>query len=107
MSNDNELSPSEVEKIIQKVNAREKSPAPAINRSGWQHNAVQLAAKGVIGAAIGVAGGMVLVTAAAAAGGAILSWTALASVLGIAGASGGVAHGIVETNNRANPSSTK
>lgn len=68
--------------------------------SDWKGNTVKIATKGIIGAAIGVAGGMVLVAAAAAVEGAILSWALFAKVLGVAGAAGGVSHGVVSLNNK-------
>jgi hypothetical protein len=101
MSSESAINPAEVEKIILKVKERQMEAAPVSTNDDWKSNAVNLAAKGVIGAAIGVAGGMVLVTAAAAVGGAVLSWSAFASVLGIAGAAGGLSHGVVESTNKA------
>ena len=99
------VSPEKVEDVVFAENARKRHVAsvenmPARKESGWGNEAVQLAAKGVIGAAIGVAGGMVLVSMAAAVGGAVLSWAAFAQVLGIAGAAGGISHGVVVKNNK-------
>ena len=100
MSNNEAL--SDVERIVLKVKEREKTATIAEKEPVWKSNAVQIAAKGVIGAAIGVAGGMILVTAAAVVGGAVLSWAAFASVLGIAGAAGGVSHGVVSSCSKNN-----
>jgi hypothetical protein len=73
---------------------------PNGKKSNFKSSAVQLAAKGVLGAAVGVAGGLVLVTTAAVVGGAVLSWAAFATVLGVAGAAGGVSHDLVSTKNK-------
>ncbi len=99
MSNENVSVPVEEDKIVLKVRERERINAPA-EKTGWMKETVRIAAKGVIGAAVGVAGGMVLVTAGAVIGGAVLSWSAFATVLGIAGAAGGVSHGVVSLSNK-------
>lgn len=85
---------------VQHVPLAKADVKPVGKSSDWKDQAVQIAAKGVIGAALGVAGGMVLVTAAAAVGGAVLSWSAFASVMGIAGAAGGLSHGVVSKSNK-------
>ena len=90
----------EEERIIAKANRYETMKAPGKKESVWKENAVQIATKGILGAAIGVAGGMVLVSAAAVVEGAILSWVLFAKVLGIAGAAGGVSHGVFSLKNK-------
>lgn len=55
---------------------------------------LKVAAKTAIGAAIGIAGGLALVTVAAAAEGTILSYVIFTKVLGIAGGAAGLAHGV-------------
>ena len=48
----------------------------------------------MLGATIGVTGGMALVAGAAAIEGALLSWLVFAKVMGVAGAAGGFSHGL-------------
>ena len=55
---------------------------------------LNVAAKTVIGAAIGVAGGMALITVAAAVEGTVLSYIIFTKVLGVAGGAAGLAHGL-------------
>lgn len=62
--------------------------------SNWKENATKIGAKTILGASIGIAGGMAMVAGAAAVEGALLSWILFTKVLGIAGAAGGFSHGI-------------
>lgn len=64
-------------------------------KENWKHNLGIISLKTIIGAAIGIAGGMAMVAGAAAIEGVILSWAIFAKVLGIAGAAGGMTHGII------------
>ena len=90
----------EEERIIEKANHYETKKSRGEKEPAWKGKTMNIVAKGIIGAAIGVAGGMVLVTAAAAVEGAILSWVVFAKVLGIAGAAGGVSHGMFSNKNK-------
>lgn len=58
------------------------------------NNLIKIGGTAVLGAAIGVAGGMVLVAGAAAVEGTLLSYVVFTKVLGAAGAAAGAAHGI-------------
>lgn len=57
-------------------------------------NFLKVVAKTAIGATIGIAGGLALVTFAAVAEGTILSYVIFTKVLGIAGGAAGLAHGV-------------
>ena len=103
MPDENKLTPAEdIGTILREIEQHQAEPTPVENavKSKPAVNVLDIAAKGVLGAAVGVAGGMLLVSFAAAVGGAVLSWAAFAQVLGIAGAAGGVSHGVMTQTNR-------
>lgn len=63
-------------------------------------NVLKVVATTAIGATIGIAGGLALVTVAAAAEGTLLSIAVFTKVLGIAGGAAGLAHGVTSVHQK-------
>jgi hypothetical protein len=79
--------------LEKKIKGKAKQPTVRkANKLG--NNLIKIGGTAVLGAAIGVAGGMVLVAGAAAVEGTLLSYVVFTKVLGAAGAAAGAAHGI-------------